>query len=305
MRAGAQIGGQAKVKKHIGFIGLGVMGEPICRNLALKSGASVLAYDRDPAPLDRLAAQGVRAAASAKAVAEQADTVFLCLPSGAIVAELVRGADGLLAAARPGQIVVDLGTSPVDLTRQLAREYADLGASFVDAPVARTRAAAAAGTLSVMVGAEPGIFDALLPLLSAFASDRTHCGPAGCGQVVKILNNMVLFETVVALSEAHAIGTRSGVDPKLLFETLSKGSADSFALRNHGLKAILPGEFPPRAFSAEYARKDLSYALRLAADAAVDASGARNADGWLRQAIECGDGDLYFPVISRLIGRKH
>ncbi|MBE0613097.1 MAG: NAD(P)-dependent oxidoreductase [Burkholderiales bacterium] len=289
----------------LGFIGLGVMGEPICRNLALKSGARVYACDRDPAPLARLATQGVLAASSASAVAEQADIVFLSLPSGEIVAELARATDGLLAAARRGLVVVDLGTSPVELTRQLAQEFASRGASFVDAPVARTRAAAEAGTLSVMVGADVKTYDRLRPLLDMFASDVTHCGPVGCGQVVKILNNMVLFETVVALSEAHAIGTRSGVDPKLLFETLAKGSADSFALRNHGMKAILPGIFPERAFSTEYARKDLSYALRLAQESAVDASGARNADSWLRKAVEAGDGDLYFPVISRLIGRKH
>lgn len=293
------------MNKQIGFIGLGVMGEPICRNLALKSGASVLAYDRDAAPMVRLEAQGVRAAISAQAVGEQAEIVFLSLPSGEVVAELVRGAGGLLQAARPGQVVVDLGTSPVDLTRQLSQEFERLGASFVDAPVARTRAAAEAGTLSVMVGGDAKIFEALRPLFSTFASDVTLCGPVGCGQVVKILNNMVLFETVVALSEAHAIGIRSGVDPQLLFDTLSKGSADSFALRNHGMKAILPGQFPERAFSAEYARKDLSYALRLALENSVDASGAQNADGWLRRAIEAGDGDLYFPVVSRLIGRKH
>jgi 3-hydroxyisobutyrate dehydrogenase-like beta-hydroxyacid dehydrogenase len=289
---------------RIGFIGLGVMGEPICRNLALKSGASLFAYDRDPAPLARLEGKGVLAAASAQAVMDQADIVFLSLPSGEAVAELVRGG-GLLQVARPEHLVVDLGTSPVDLTRQLAQEFAGRGANYVDAPVARTRAAAEAGTLSVMVGADAKIFDALRPLLGMFATDVTHCGPVGCGQVVKILNNMVLFETVVALAEAHAIGTRSGVDPQLLFDTLSKGSADSFALRNHGMKAILPGQFPARAFSAVYARKDMSYALRLARESAVDASGARNADSWLRQAIEAGDGELYFPVVSRLIGRKH
>lgn len=281
------------------------MGEPICRNLALKSGASVLAYDLDPSPMQRLAAQGVRSAGSAQAVAEQADIVFLSLPSGEVVAELCRGAGGLLQATRPAQIVVDLGTSPVELTRQLAQEFAQREVRFVDAPVARTRAAAEAGTLSVMVGADAKTFDALRPLLGMFASDLTLCGPVGCGQVVKILNNMVLFQTVVALAEAHAIGTRSGVDPQLLFETLSKGSADSFALRNHGMKAIVPGQFPPRAFSAEYARKDLSYALKLARETAVDASGARTADERLLQAIEAGDGDLYFPVLSRVIGRKH
>jgi 3-hydroxyisobutyrate dehydrogenase-like beta-hydroxyacid dehydrogenase len=293
------------MNKRIGFIGLGVMGEPICRRLALGSGAAVIAYDRDPTPLARVEAQGVIAAVSARAVANGADIVFLCLPSAEVVAELVRAADGLLAAARTGQIIVDLGTSSVDLTRQLAQEFARREASFVDAPVARTRAAAEAGTLSVTVGADAGTFDALRPLLAMFASDVTHCGEVGCGQVVKILSNMVLFETVIALSEAHAIGTRSGVDPQVLFDALSKGSADSFALRNHGMKSILPGQFPARAFSVEYARKDLSYAMRLAWETAVDATGALNADGWLRQAIEAGDGALYFPVVSRLIGRKH
>ncbi len=288
---------------RVGFIGLGVMGEPMCRNVAAKSAATVLGYDRDPAPLSRLEANGVVKAASAAGVAQQAEVVFLSLPSGEVVAEVAHG--GLLASVHPGQIVVDLGTSPVDLTRELAQEFSARGARFVDAPVARTRAAAETGTLSVMVGADAATFDTLRPLLAMFASDVTHCGAVGCGQVVKILNNMVLFETVLALAEAHAIGTRSGVDPQLLFDTLSKGSADSFALRNHGMKAIIPGEFPERAFSVDYARKDLSYALRLAQDSAIDASGARNADGWLRRASEAGDGKRYFPVVSRLLSRKH
>jgi 3-hydroxyisobutyrate dehydrogenase-like beta-hydroxyacid dehydrogenase len=120
---------------------------------------------------------------------------------------------------------------------------------------------------------------------------------------VKILNNMVLFETVMAISEAKAIGERAGVDPTLLFDALSKGSADSFALRSHGMKAVLPGNFPERAFSVAYARKDLSYALQLARDTGIDARGARTVDGWFGEAIDAGYGDEYHPVISRLIGK--
>ena len=285
--------------QRICFIGLGVMGEPICRNLVLKSGAAVLGYDRDVAPLVRLKSHGVVPAASVGEAAARSDVVFLSLPSGEAVASVVSGQHGLLEASHAGQIVVDLGTSPVDLARRLAREFAERRAVFVDAPVARTRAAAEAGTLSVMVGAEPAIFEAIRPLLATFASDVTHCGPVGCGQVVKILNNMVLFETVVALAEAHAIGMHAGVDARVLFETLSKGSADSFALRNHGMKAILRGDYPTRAFSVEYARKDLGYALQLAREAGVDASGARNAEAYLRRAVEAGDGDRYFPVVRR------
>jgi 3-hydroxyisobutyrate dehydrogenase-like beta-hydroxyacid dehydrogenase len=161
--------------------------------------------------------------------------------------------------------------------------------------------AAEAGQLSVMVGAEADVFERLRPLIGTFGSDVTRCGPVGCGQVVKILNNMVLFETVVALGEAKAIGERAGVDATLLFETLAKGSADSFALRNHGMKAMLPGDFPERAFSVQYALKDLLYALRLAEQTGVNARGAKTADAWLRAAIEAGFGEQYHPVISRLI----
>jgi 3-hydroxyisobutyrate dehydrogenase-like beta-hydroxyacid dehydrogenase len=288
----------------IGFIGVGVMGEPICRNLKRKSGASVVALDRDSAPLQRLAQDGVVAGASIEDVVGPAAVVFLSLPSGEAVDDVVHSAAGILSCARAGQIIVDLGTSQVDLTRSLAKEFAQRGVTFIDAPVARTRAAAEAGTLAVMVGADEKTFAAVRPLMATFASDITLCGPVGCGQVVKILNNMVLFQTVVAISEAKAIGERSGVDPSVLFNALSKGSADSFALRNHGMKAVLPGEFPERAFSASYARKDLSYALRLAAQTKVESNGARVADAWLAAAIDEGLEEQYWPVLSRLIGRS-
>lgn len=287
--------------KRVGFIGLGVMGEPMCRNLAVKGGRPVIGYDNNPAPLARLAAQGVVAGQSLAGVMNDCDLVFLSLPSGEIVEQLAVAPDGLLAHARAGQYIVDLSTSPVSLTRRLSADFAQRGATFLDAPVARTRAAAEAGTLSIMVGASQAQFDLVRPLLATFASEVTLCGPVGCGQVVKILNNMVLFETVVALSEACAIGRRAGVEPRMLLETFSLGSADSFALRNHGLKAILPREFPAKAFPVDYARKDLRYALALAQETGVAALGAQNVDRLFDAALAQGHGDRYFPVISRVI----
>ena len=289
--------------KQIGFIGLGVMGEPICRNLAVKSGFTLVAFDRDPAPLERLKASGVQNGGSIRGVVGGSDVVFLSLPSGEVVSQLAHAPDGLLAVITAGQVVIDLGTSPVDTTRQLAQAFASRGAVFIDAPVARTRAAAEAGTLSVMVGGEASVFEKVRPLIAHFANEITLCGPVGCGQVVKILNNMILFEIGVAIAEAKAISTHAGVDPALLFDTLSKGSGDSFALRNHGMKAMIPDQFPLRAFSVQYARKDLGYALRLASEAKVDAQGARNADVWFDKAIKAGLGEQYWPVISRLIGK--
>jgi 3-hydroxyisobutyrate dehydrogenase-like beta-hydroxyacid dehydrogenase len=286
----------------VGFIGLGVMGEPMCRNVRVRGGYRIVAFDLDRAPLERLAAQGVDAADSAGAVVRGSDVVLVSLPSGRVLDALAHAPGGLLENVRAGQIVVDVGTSPVGLTRSLADEFSQRGAGYLDAPVARTRQAAEAGTLSVMVGGETATLAAVRPVLECFASEITHCGAVGSGQATKILNNMVLFQTVAALSEAYAIARRAGVDPALLFDTLTKGSADSFALRNHGMKAIVPQAFPLRAFSVEYAKKDLAYALELAAEGGVDAEGARRVDRLFDQALARGLGEQYFPVVSSVVG---
>ena len=288
--------------KRIGFIGLGVMGEPICRNLLRRSGAALIAFDLAPEPLKRLRDEGAGVAGSVAEVVRDSDIVFLCLPSAKHVRGVFEG-DGILKNIRKHQIVVDLGTSSVKLTRDFAAQLQASGAAWADAPIARTRQAAQDGTLSVMVGATPELFAAIEPLIRCFATDVTHCGDTGAGQVTKILNNMVLFQTVNALAEAVAVAKRSGVDPTLLLDTLSKGSADSFALRNHGLKAIVPGNFPERALSTEYALKDLSYALELAADAGLKIRGAELVGKVLQEAIDAGSGGAYFPVIAKHLDR--
>ncbi len=285
--------------KCIGFIGVGVMGEPICRHLATKSKLKVLAFDLDEPPLKRLAEFGIQSATMAE-ISKQADLICLSLPSGEIVSKVVYAPGGLLEAGRSGQIVVDLSTSPFDTTQKIAAAFAAKGMHFADAPVMRTRAAAEAGTLAVPVGASPELYALLEPFIQMFATDVRHAGKAGSGQVVKILNNMVVYETVLALSEARAIGARAGVDPETLFAALSAGSADSFALRNQGLKAIVPQEFPERAFPVTYARKDLSYAVALAEQVGVNATGAKNLVACFDQAIAAGHGAKYAPAISLL-----
>jgi 3-hydroxyisobutyrate dehydrogenase-like beta-hydroxyacid dehydrogenase len=288
-----------KAIKCIGFIGVGVMGEPMCRHLATKSQLKVLAFDLDESPLKRLAEFGVQSAGMAQ-ISKEADLIFLSLPSGEIVSKVVLAPAGLLEAGSPGQIVVDLSTSPFDTTQTLAAAFVAKGMYFADAPVMRTRAAAEAGTLAVPVGATPELFALLEPYIQMFATDVRHAGKAGSGQVVKILNNMVVYETVLALSEARAIGVRAGVDPETLFAALAAGSADSFALRNQGLKAIVPQEFPERAFPVTYARKDLSYAVALAEQVGVNATGAKNLVACFDQAIAAGHGAKYAPAISLL-----
>jgi 3-hydroxyisobutyrate dehydrogenase len=286
----------------IGCIGLGVMGEPISANLVRKSGCRVRGFDLREEPLARLAAHGLEIARSAEDAARDAVVVFLSLPGGP---ELAAVGERLLGAMGPGSVLVDLTTAPVDLTRDLAARFAARGVAYADAPVARTRFAAERGELCVMVGADAATFAGIEPYLRCFASDVLHCGPVGCGQVVKLMNNMVLFEIGGAVAEALAIGRQSGVAPEVLLDALSQGSADSFALRNHAKSAMLPRSYPERAFSTRYALKDLEYALALAAQAGIAAPGAHLVRERFRRAIATGDGDRYWPVIAEHIAREH
>ena len=285
----------------LGFIGLGVMGEPMCANLVRKAGLPVHGADLRREPLDRLAPLGLRACASNSEVAANTDIVFLMLPSGKEVEAACLGAGGLLAAPGRLKTIVDMGTTPVKLTRDLAKSFAERGVDFVDAPVARMRQAAKDGTLSIMVGAPERVFERIRPYLATMGTELTLCGGVGNGQVVKQLNNMVVFMTAHALAEALAIGRRAGVDGKLLFETMAKGSSDSFWLRNSGLKNLVPGHFPEDAFPTDYALKDISYALELAEQGGVDARAAKLTRQVLGEAKAAGYGRNYYPVILKLI----
>ena len=281
----------------IGFIGLGVMGEPMCGHLARRSGVPVLACDLRPEPLDRLAAHGVKAA-SIQQIAAGCDVVLLSLPDGKAVAAVVEQLEPHL---RAGQCVVDTGTSQVDLTRRIGAQLATKDILYADAPVARTREAASRGELSIMVGATSETFSRIKPILETMGTDVTHCGPVGCGQVVKILNNMLVFQHCGALAEAIAIGRRNGVPADVLLPTIAMGSGDSFVLRNHGMRAMLPDIFPERAFSVRYAMKDLSYALEMADASGLDVAAAELTMRRLKRAVEAGYGDQYHPVVLKVI----
>ena len=285
----------------IGFVGVGVMGEPICRHVASKSGKEVLAYDVSPAPLERLAAHGVKAAASVKEVAERCEAVFLSLPGAAQVKEVCIGQGSLLTHMKPATYVLDLSTTPLALARDLAARFQAKGVSYIDAPVARTRAAAEEGRLLVMVGCKETLFPRIKPMLDTFATDVVRCGVAGAGAAMKIINNMLLFQNVAALAEALAVIRKIGLDPEKAFDVLAKGSADSFALRNHGMKAMVPNKFPERAFSVEYALKDAGYALELARMTRIELTGLQNAKALLDKAAAAGHTTEYFPVIAKMV----
>ena len=281
----------------IGFIGLGVMGEPMCGHLARRGGKPILASDLRPEPLARLASEGVTAA-TLEQIAERADLILMSLPDGKAMAGVVAALEPHL---KPGQCVVDTSTSSVALTREIGARLTAKGIFFADAPVARTREAAAKGELSIMVGADEATFAHVRPILETMGSDVSLCGPIGCGQVVKILNNTLVFQHTAALAEAIAIGRRNGVPAETLLPIMAMGSGDSFVLRNHGLKAMVPRNFPLRAFSTRYAMKDLSYALEMADASGLDMKAAKLTMERLKQAEAAGFGEEYHPVVLKVI----
>ena len=282
----------------LGFIGLGVMGEPMCHNLHKKSGRKVMAYDIDPAPLERAREANMGVANSPQDIAKNCDIIFLSLPSGV---QLEQVCHDLNPYMRAGQTIVDTTTAPVALTKSLAAEFKAMGVDYADAPIARTRQAAREGTLAVMVGAKSSVFKRIEPLIACYANDISLCGDVGSGQIVKILNNMIVAETVNAIGEALTIGRRAGLDDALLLDTLAKGSADSFVLRNHGVKAMLPGLFPLRAFSINYMIKDMKYAVDLAEETGVNVKGARATNEVLEEGANGPLAEAYWPAMLAVI----
>jgi len=290
---------------NLGFVGVGVMGEKMCRNLVQKSGRPVLAFDHSPAPLQRLSEFGVESATGLDDVMARTDIVFLSLPGEPQVREVVLGEGGLLANARAGQIIVDCSTCPVRLAQEIAEAAAEKGVKFVDAPVARGVTAAENGTLNFMAGGAKEDFDAIRPYLACMGGDITLCGGPGAGQAVKLMNNMIVVQTVRAIAEALKVAQESGaVDGEMLFETLTTGSADSFVLRNHGIKSMLPGAHPAQTFPVKYIMKDLGYALELAESCGVVMTGAETTMDLLKKADEMNFGDRYYTILIEALEQR-
>lgn len=277
------------------------MGEHMCRNLCRKASLPVHVYDVRAQAVQRVLGDGARACESARVLAERADVVFLSLPSIDHVEEVCLGPQGLLSGDKKPSLVVDAGTSDVARTRALAAKLADQGVRFLDAPVARMPEAARDGTLLIMVGGAPEDFTAIRPLLECMGSDIVLCGDTGCGQIVKIANNMVLMMNVAVLAEALLIGERAGIDGKQLFDVLAMGSAASQALNVAGSRGLAPRNFPQGRFSAAYALKDVSLASALAKTAGVDASILERTRQLLQSAVDKGDGQAYYPVLINQI----
>ena len=285
----------------LGFIGLGVMGGGMCANAVRKHGAPLYAFDMSAEALAAQVAIGARQAASVGDIARQAQVIFLSLPGGAQVKIVC---EEIAQHAVAGTVVVDLSTTSVADAREVAASLATKNIVFADAPVARTRQAAIDGTLSIMVGASAEVFALIEPLLRYMGSDVTLCGEVGCGQVVKLINNTLLFEQVAAIAEMMVVAERAGVTPEKLIEAVGLGSGNSFALQTHARKAMAPRDFPERAFPSTYAVKDLGYTIELAVQMGVEPRAARLASEYYQAAVDAGIGQKYFPAIIEVVDRK-
>ncbi|MCC7426997.1 MAG: NAD(P)-dependent oxidoreductase [Alphaproteobacteria bacterium] len=288
---------RARAAKALGFIGLGVMGGPMCANLARRSGRVVRCTDLDPTRRAVLAGSGAVAVDSPDAVADGAEIVFLSLPGPKQIESVVARIAPRLGR---GAVIVDMSTIAVGLAQAMARKLARHGIAYVDAPVAGTKHTVAERRISVMVGGGAGAYRRVAPLLSCIAEDVLHCGKVGAGATVKVILNTVIAETGVALAEALTLGRRAGVDGKVLFGALAKG-CDSFPLRHHGMKFMLPGRFPRDVFPTRYMMKDVGYCLELARDLGFAPAGMKLAHRLLKRTADSGMADAYWPALIRVL----
>lgn len=254
------------MREKIGFIGLGIMGRPMVKNL-VKAGYPVTVFDIVPTAVEALANQGVPTARSSKEIAQSNDVIITMLPEDPHVEAAIFDEDGVFAGARAGQLVIDMSTISPVVSSRIADEGAKLQVRVLDAPVSGGDAGAIAGTLSIMVGGEPADFEAAEPVFKAMGKTITHCGPHGAGQVVKACNQIVVALTIEAVSEALVLGSKAGVDPQVILQVLGGGLAGNKVMEVREAN-FLEHDFEP-GFKIKLHRKDLGIILDTAREYGV------------------------------------
>jgi 3-hydroxyisobutyrate dehydrogenase len=251
-------------ESSIGFIGLGNMGGRMTRCITAK-GIEVIGFD---AHAPNIEAAGASPASSAADVTKRADTIFLSLPDSAVVEAVVLGADGILAHAREGQIIVDLSTASPESTRNIAAALAAKGSVYLDAGISGGAAAAEKGTLTLMVGGEESALDQVRPALAHFASNVFYMGASGTGHTTKLLNNFLNAVALSATSEVMIAGRRAGLDMDALLGVLNTSSGVNFATLNRFPK-IVHGDYLKGGLTNSLMMKDVLLYTELIADLGV------------------------------------
>jgi 2-hydroxy-3-oxopropionate reductase len=251
---------------NIGFIGLGIMGKPMAKNL-LKAGYSLVVYDVVAAPVAELVKAGATAGTSPKDVASKSGIIITMLPNSPHVKTAVLGENGVIEGAKHGSIVVDMSSIAPLASRELAEALAKKGIEMLDAPVSGGEPKAIDGTLSVMVGGKEEVFDKVKDILAKMAGSVVLCGDIGAGNVTKLANQMIVALNIAAMSEAFVLATKAGVDPERVFNAIKGGLAGSTVL-NAKAPMVLEGNYKP-GFRIELHIKDLQNVLDTAHDTGV------------------------------------
>ncbi|NDP42803.1 MAG: NAD(P)-dependent oxidoreductase [Aromatoleum sp.] len=284
----------ATAKPRIGFIGLGLMGHGIAKNLVTKGFPLTVRVNRNRKPLEDILAAGAKEVATNADVARNSDIVFLCVTGAPQVEEIVHGKDGLASAARKGLVIVDTSTSEPATTAKMRDLLAPQGVLFVDAPLARTPLEAEAGRLNIMVGADDATFAALKPVLQAFCENIIHAGPAGHGLMIKLINNFIAQAIATATAEACAAAAKSGVSIKKLHEVISAGAVNSGIFQMMVGKMLESnGDLTGLKFTLVNAMKDLRYYTHFAESLPVPAIIGEAVHQSLVNANLLGFGDKY------------
>lgn len=242
----------------VGFIGLGIMGRPMAKNL-MEAGYDLVVHNRSPEKAEELAGEGATAADSPREVAEGCDVVITMLPDSPQVEEVLAGEGGVFEGVREGALIVDMSTISPVVTESLAARARERGASLLDAPVSGGDVGAIDGTLSIMVGGEEADFERAKPLFEVMGKTVTHVGPTGAGQVTKAANQIVVALTIEAVSEALVLGSAGGVPPEKILDVLGGGLAGNKVMEIKREK-FLSHAFDP-GFRSELHHKDLGIAL--------------------------------------------
>jgi 2-hydroxy-3-oxopropionate reductase len=246
------------MEKKIGFVGLGIMGKPMAKNL-IKAGYQLVVYDIIAGSVAELVAAGAVSADSPSAVATLAGTIITMLPNGPEVKEVITGNNGILEGAKAGTTIIDMSSIAPLISQEMHAVCKTRGISFVDAPVSGGEPKAIDGTLAVMVGCEEAEFDVVKPLLECMAASVVRTGTVGSGNVTKLANQIVVALNIAAISEAYVLATKAGVDPELVFEAIKGGLAGSTVM-NAKSPMILNRNFKP-GFKIKLHIKDLANAL--------------------------------------------
>lgn len=281
---------------RIGFIGAsGLMGHGIARNLLAKGHPLAITVFRNRERVADLLGAGARQCATARELAAESEIVFICVTGSPQVEEVVSGADGLLAGAKPGLLVVDCSTSEPDSTAQLRTLASRKDVRLIDAPLARTPVEAELGKLNVMVGAEAADFAQIEPVLRCFAENVFHVGGPGAGHIIKLLNNFIAQAICTATAEAFAVGQKAGVDLRKLVELVSAGAVNSGLFQAMG--KTLSGDLAGLKFELDNARKDIRYYTHLAENLAVPSVVGEAVHQSLALASALGYGRKYVPSL--------